>query len=75
MHHTTPRPSPYPAYYDIAQLAARLGVHKNTLVRWRNAGRMPLPFKFANRLRWKVETIDAWERVNFAADWKEPTSG
>ena len=48
-------------YLYVDEVAARLGVSKQTLYRWRSEGvDMPKAFTVGSRLRWRSSTVDAW---------------
>ena len=43
------------------ELAAKLGVHLNTIYRWAEDGTLPQPFRLGPRfVGWKREDIEAW---------------
>lgn len=46
---------------DIDEVAAKLGLKKQTLYRWRSEGRdMPQAVKIGSRVRWREGAVDAW---------------
>lgn len=53
----------------IAELTARLGMHRNTIANWVRDGRFPAPHYIAEQRRWFLHEIVAWEQANtrFAA--------
>lgn len=48
-------------FVNIAELARRVGAHKDTIHRWIRAGIIPPPIRINLRvIRWNASTIDAW---------------
>lgn len=49
-----------PDFYSTGQVADKLGVHFNTVVRWANAGRLPCVRTVGNLRRFPRADIDKW---------------
>jgi excisionase family DNA binding protein len=48
-------------FVNVAELARRVGAHKDTVHRWIRAGVLPPPIRINRRvIRWNASTIDAW---------------
>ena len=45
------------------QLADRLGVHWQTVLNWRYAGKGPTHFRLGGAVLYAVEDVEAWERA------------
>lgn len=52
----------FPEWLSIDELAAHMGVTRRTITNWRRRGVLPKPTSYANRLRWRVELIEAMQR-------------
>lgn len=49
-------------YLSDKELAARYGVHRDTIWRWAESGHFPKPVKLAKQCtRWKLEDVQAFE--------------
>ncbi len=58
-------------YIDTKQLAARLGVSKHTLKRWRVEGNGPPYVKLVGSVRYPLDDTEKWEAENL----RRSTSG
>lgn len=49
-------------FVDPGQVAARVGVHRNTLLAWVREGRFPEPCLRSGRrvLRWRRQVVESW---------------
>jgi prophage regulatory protein len=51
-------------YLTVQQVAARLGISKATIWRWKAAGTFPTAVKLsAGSTRWRLADIEAWENT------------
>ncbi|MCX7299184.1 MAG: helix-turn-helix domain-containing protein [Rhodobacterales bacterium] len=51
-------------YLTVQQVAARLGISKATIWRWKAAGTFPAAFKLSGgSTRWRLADIEAWENT------------
>jgi len=51
-------------YLTVQQVAARLGISKATIWRWKAAGTFPAAFKLsAGSTRWRLADIEEWENT------------
>lgn len=50
---------------NVYQLAARIGVHPSTVVRYRHEGIVPDPTRLGGRIFWFADEIDEWERLGY----------
>lgn len=48
------------ALINSDQLAEMLGISRKSLYHALDAGQLPSPIKIGNRLRWRIEDIEAW---------------
>lgn len=59
-------------YLTVQQVAARLGISKATIWRWKAAGTFPSAVKLsAGSTRWRLADIEDWEatlQVSFMSD-------
>jgi len=49
-------------YLSTAQLSRRWGVSEATLIRWRGEGKGPGYHKIGDSVRYKLDTIEAYEK-------------
>lgn len=49
-----------PALWSIEDVAAFLGVTKQTIYSWRSTGYGPAGFRVGKHLRWRPSTVIAW---------------
>lgn len=49
-----------PATLNLSQVAAFLGKHPNTIIRWYKSGKMPVPRKVGAACMWLRESIVEW---------------
>lgn len=49
---------------DVRQVAERYGVHRTTVWRWREAGRLPPPVTIGRVVRWRPDDLERFEREN-----------
>lgn len=49
---------------DVQQVAARYGVHRTTVWRWRERGALPPPVTIGRVVRWRPDDLDEFEREN-----------
>lgn len=48
-------------YLSDAQIAARIGVSRNSVWRWVRNGTFPKPIKLSERVtRWRASEVEAW---------------
>jgi predicted DNA-binding transcriptional regulator AlpA len=50
-----------PRRIGIAELEARLCLHRNTIAEWYKSGRLPKPHYIGELRRWWLHEIEAWE--------------
>lgn len=48
------------ALINSDQLAEMLGISRKSLYHALDVGQLPSPIKIGNRLRWRIEDIEAW---------------
>jgi len=51
-----------PKLLDRRQLAKLLGVHPETISRWKRSGRLPTPIVNGRNFYWTKAQIDIWSR-------------
>ena len=65
-------------YLSVDQVAARLGVSRDTIWRWKRNGSFPKAMKLSGRTtRWRLSDIEAWEAsclIGFVAHLDIPES-
>lgn len=55
-------PSSECTYLSVEQVAARFGMSKDTIWRWRRTGEFPKPVRLGGTTkRWRLSDIEAWE--------------
>ena len=52
------------SYLTTAELATRWGLHSDTLLRWRKAGKGPAYFKTTGSVLYSLAEVEQYEKAN-----------
>ena len=61
---TTPEANPAVSWLTAAELAAELGIPKQTIYKWRTEGKGPRGHKLGRHLRFARRDVDEWLAEN-----------
>lgn len=63
-------------YLTSDQLAARLGIKRNSVHRYRVRGDIPVPDEYVGRTPlWAVASVERWEQERPGHGWRRGSSG